>query len=1432
MRFTPYFALAGAADPYQGIEFAARHSVIRGRDGRIIFESDVVAPTGWSPLAVDMLAQKYARKAGVPAATVRVPEADVPEWLQRSVPAAGTPLGGETDARQLFNRLAGCWTYWGWTLGYFDDEASARAFYADHCRMLALQLAAPNSPQWFNTGLYWAYGIKGADRGHWAFDPATGEVLPSRRSYVRPGASACHIQSIADNLVEPGGILDFTTREARVFQQGSGSGANYSPLRGTGEPLSGGGKSSGLMSFLPAIDRFAGAIKSGGTVRRAARMVVLDLDHPDAEEFVDWKVRQEHKVACLVAGSRVCRDAVAAVHACRLAGDAAGVDQAAARAAELGVPAGLVDQAERLAAEGLPPPAVPEFDTGYTGEAYETVTGQNANNSVGATAAFMRAVAEDADWPLYWRTERAAARAEGRPARPCKTVKARSLWDRVARAAWACADPGVQFHTTMEDWNPVPGDGPIDASNPCSEYLFIKDTSCNLGCLNLLSLVDPADWTETVVRIREAVRLYTVALDVTVSAAGYPSERLATGARDYRTLGLGYANLGALLMRNGLAYDSDAARGWAVALTALVHFGATATSAELAAAVGPFPRYAANRAGVDRVVRNHLAYVTDRAYDGLSVAPPDPGVALAAAPAELVAAAVAAGHTAVGVVAAHGLRNAQLTLLMPAGTVGLLMDCDTTGVEPDFALVKSKHLADDGWVTIVNQSVGPALTRLGYTGPAHDAVTAHVREYGTVEGCTALAPEHLPVFDCANKCGRAGTRFIAVAGHIRMMAAVQPLLSGGISKCVTGDTVVPTDRGLIRIGDLYAGQAPDTFTPVGLAVPTAAGMTRAAEYYYGGTRPVWRVTLADGRTIRGTAPHRLRVATPLGLAWKEAPAIEPGDYVAIRRGTECWGSETVPVVALSPPHGSQHAFRQPAAAQAVDVALFLGMLTADGHVSRSNYVVGLTKNDPHVRATFTALLADLFGLTGREVEDQRNGVMGVTLGSKSLVEWLDAVGFSKERVPAFVLGGSRAMAVAYLSGLYLDGYFTAQGQGPSISQKHGSLLADVRAIWDNLGVATYETVNTVDGTDYPVLHASGHCRRTAADLLTWLEPHKAAAAAAVTNGRDERPFPLHRERITAAVRAAGRTHEFRTVLDPRTAALTRRTAVAAAEAVGVELTAEELALDYARVEAVEPAGDAPVYDLSVPGPEEFVGNGIVNHNTCNMPAESTVADVRAAYDLAWRLGVKCVALYRDGSKLSQPLSTQGRTVHARTESPRQLSRAERRHLPNRRAGHTQKFRIGGHKFYLKTGEYEDGTLGEVFLTCDKEGGFLQSVVSAVAKITSIALQYGVPLDEIVNAWLFSRFEPNGPVQGHNRIRNGLSVFDVIARHLAIEYLARADLAHTDVPTAVAAGGTAAAGVTEPRIYNGTPCPSCEMLKMRWDGKCTRCDNCGATTGCV
>lgn len=1018
MRFTPYFALAGAADPYQGIEFAARHSVIRGRDGRIIFESDVVAPTGWSPLAVDMLAQKYARKAGVPAATVRVPEADVPEWLQRSVPAAGTPLGGETDARQLFNRLAGCWTYWGWTLGYFDDEASARAFYADHCRMLALQLAAPNSPQWFNTGLYWAYGIKGADRGHWAFDPATGEVLPSRRSYVRPGASACHIQSIADNLVEPGGILDFTTREARVFQQGSGSGANYSPLRGTGEPLSGGGKSSGLMSFLPAIDRFAGAIKSGGTVRRAARMVVLDLDHPDAEEFVDWKVRQEHKVACLVAGSRVCRDAVAAVHACRLAGDAAGVDQAAARAAELGVPAGLVDQAERLAAEGLPPPAVPEFDTGYTGEAYETVTGQNANNSVGATAAFMRAVAEDADWPLYWRTERAAARAEGRPARPCKTVKARSLWDRVARAAWACADPGVQFHTTMEDWNPVPGDGPIDASNPCSEYLFIKDTSCNLGCLNLLSLVDPADWTETVVRIREAVRLYTVALDVTVSAAGYPSERLATGARDYRTLGLGYANLGALLMRNGLAYDSDAARGWAVALTALVHFGATATSAELAAAVGPFPRYAANRAGVDRVVRNHLAYVTDRAYDGLSVAPPDPGVALAAAPAELVAAAVAAGHTAVGVVAAHGLRNAQLTLLMPAGTVGLLMDCDTTGVEPDFALVKSKHLADDGWVTIVNQSVGPALTRLGYTGPAHDAVTAHVREYGTVEGCTALAPEHLPVFDCANKCGRAGTRFIAVAGHIRMMAAVQPLLSGGISK------------------------------------------------------------------------------------------------------------------------------------------------------------------------------------------------------------------------------------------------------------------------------------------------------------------------------------------------------------------------------------------------------------------------------TCNMPAESTVADVRAAYDLAWRLGVKCVALYRDGSKLSQPLSTQGRTVHARTESPRQLSRAERRHLPNRRAGHTQKFRIGGHKFYLKTGEYEDGTLGEVFLTCDKEGGFLQSVVSAVAKITSIALQYGVPLDEIVNAWLFSRFEPNGPVQGHNRIRNGLSVFDVIARHLAIEYLARADLAHTDVPTAVAAGGTAAAGVTEPRIYNGTPCPSCEMLKMRWDGKCTRCDNCGATTGCV
>lgn len=1668
MKFVRHFTAANT-DPYFDVEFVERESKIVGKGGRVVFQAKILAPKSWGQLAVDMLAQKYTRKAGVPTEIDRVEEVGVPAWLSRGTPREGATFGGETDARQVFDRLAGHWTYWGWQNGYFDSEDDARVFFDEHRRLLVTQAAAPNSPQWFNVGLYWAYGIEGENAGQFAFTPtADGSdvtVATSPAPYVRPGASACHINAIDDSLLGAGGIMDFATREARVFKYGSGSGANYSGIRGRNEPLSGGGLSSGLQSFLPPLDRFAGAIKSGGTclaphtrvftesgptqvkelaesgrsfvclsydppagrykakkarawltgrktvvrvttdkatfdvtydhpmkladggyveaglltegirlfachvadrngylrvslrtgkrgggsrywhrliaedvmgankalavdhvdgdkrnnqlnnlslvtpsehatrhakdavdagnhvfqtrtfpkpgssnpmaatsdfwtnatavaaykekqslilkgsgraadmaqaasrqrmlniawklinlgcdigtfelyadarqkhvarldsvarlkrdiesrfgsypqflrevnesnhrvvsvvtmgemdvydvqvdcptvddrteetghnfviwpddnpvgsgvcvhnTRRAARMVVLDMDHPDIEWFTTWKAREEKKVAMLVAGAGVCRKAVAEVHAAKKAGKEQDLTRALEEAVEAGVPYGILDQAIQLAAQGLAPPDVPEMDVDYLGEAYETVTGQNANNSVGVPKAFMDAVRADADWPLYWRTEKVAALAENRPPVPCKTVKARKLWDDVARAAWESADPGTQYHDTMDDWNPVKNDGMIKQSNPCcligstlvdtsegkitierltamadngetlpyafaydteagrpvlrkilrawkageaqrlvrvttdrgvtlvatpehrfltydgkyvcaenlmvgtslrkiarhvntrrsgrvlvsdkgcgnpngaeyqnrwmweqingpvpdgyeihhvnedtqddrisnfeciesiehkslhaagdnnnrwidadesellrvwdyltdhpnqkrsygdhtpvrwnkaidslglkgkvpkaqsptlggrvrgmtwdefrvkmtnlranandkvvaieaytpdiptpvydievegvhnfactdkdvrgdativvhnSEYLFLVNTSCNLWCLNLVALVHPTDWAKTAADLQAAVRLTTVALDITVGLAGYPAMELARGAGLYRTLGLGYANLGALLMRNGIPYDSDAGRGWAACLTGLVHFGAALVSAEMAAQLGTFPRYKANAEHVERVWRNHAAYLTTKKYVGLTVAPVDPTVALAQVPKKLLSWTRQVVADGLNAVLNTGLRNAQLTLIMPAGTVGLLMGCDTTGVEPDFSLLKGKALADGGYVRIVNESVGPALTHLGYGPDAVEKFVSYVNETGTIEGAPGFKAEHLPVFDCANKCGKIGTRYIHADGHLRMMAAVQPLLSGGISK------------------------------------------------------------------------------------------------------------------------------------------------------------------------------------------------------------------------------------------------------------------------------------------------------------------------------------------------------------------------------------------------------------------------------TINLPADCTVADVRKAYENAHDWMIKCVALYRDGSKLSQPLSSVGGKEVAKVSGPKPMTKGERRHLPNRRYGHTQKFRTGGHKFYLKTGEYKDGTLGEVFLICDKEGGFLQAVASIWAKTASIGLQYGVPLEELVSALLGTRFEPNGPVMGHERLKNCTSIFDAIARHLAVEYLGRDDLAHVQkADKAVEQKHAPLSGQGEEK-FEGTPCLNCGLLKLRRDGKCSVCVNCGTTTGC-
>jgi len=881
MKIERHFTTAGR-DVYADVEFRLITSEIRNPDGSLVFRmEDVEVPAHFSQVAADILAQKYFRKAGVPTRLKKVAEEGVPEWLWRSVAdeeaLAALPeeerTTHETSARQVYDRMAGTWTYWGWKAGYFDSQEDARAFYDEIRHMLVHQMAAPNSPQWFNTGLYWAYGIDGPGQGHHYVDHETGRLRKSTSAYERPQPHACFIQSIEDDLVNEGGIMDLWVREARLFKYGSGTGTNFSNLRGENEPLSGGGRSSGLISFLKVGDRAAGAIKSGGTTRRAAKMVIVDIDHPDIEDFIDWKVKEERKVAALVAGSRLVKRHLQDIMRACVNCEAEGEDcydparnpalKRAIRAARRDeVPMGAIRQVIQFARQGYENIAFETYDTDWDGEAYRTVSGQNSNNSVRVTEEFLRAVQADAEWHLLRRTDGEIAR----------TVPARALWEKIGLAAWQSADPGIQFHTTINDWHTCPASGEIRASNPCSEYMFLDNTACNLASLNLLRFYARKTRTFDVAAFEHAVRLWTIVLEISVLMAQFPSKEIARLSYEFRTLGLGFANIGGLLMTMGLPYDSDEGRAMCAAISAVMTGRAYATSAEMAKELGPFAGYARNRQHMLRVMRNHrrAAHGEAEGYERLHVDPvpldhascPDAG---------LVERAKACWDEALALGERHGYRNAQVTVLAPTGTIGLVMDCDTTGIEPDYALVKFKKLAGGGYFKIINQAVPAALEALGYPaqqiediityavghgtlqnaphinheslkqrgfterelmaveealGSAFDiryafnrfvlgddfcrdvlgmseeqlddlgfdmlahlgfskeqveAANIHVCGAMTLEGAPHLKEEHLPVFDCANACGRLGRRYLSVESHIRMMAAAQPFISGAIS---------------------------------------------------------------------------------------------------------------------------------------------------------------------------------------------------------------------------------------------------------------------------------------------------------------------------------------------------------------------------------------------------------------------------------------------------------------------------------------------------------------------------------------------------------------------------------------------------------------------------------------------------------------------------
>jgi ribonucleoside-diphosphate reductase alpha chain len=801
LSFRRHYTTAGVS-PFDMFEYDYRTSVIRNPNGEKVFEmTDVEVPAHWSQIATDILAQKYFRKAGVPQ-----PDGS---------------LGRETSIKQVAHRMADCWRGWGEKHGYFASQQDAQVFYDELIYSILHQSCAPNSPQWFNTGLYSSYGIDGKAQGHYYVDPVTGKLERSKNAYERPQPHACFILSVSDDLVNEGGIMDLWTREARIFKYGSGVGTNYSHVRAEGEKLSGGGTSSGLMSFLKIGDRAAGAIKSGGTTRRAAKMVCLDLDHPEVVDFIDWKVEEEKKVAALIAAG---------------------------------------------------------YSSDYEGEAYKTVSGQNSNNSIRIPNEFFRRLVSGEEWEMTARTD----------GRVMKKMPARELWEKISYAAWRCADPGTQYDTTINEWHTCPEGGRINASNPCSEYMFLDNTACNLASLNLRRFFNEADNSFDIEGFEYMTRLWTVVLEISVLMAQFPSPEVAQLSYDYRTLGLGFANLGSMLMVSGIPYDSEEARAIAGAITAIMNGVAYKTSAEMARHLGAFPRFKENAKHMLRVMRNHraAAYDATEAYEGLEIKPN--GINARYCPEELLRAATKAWDEAVQMGEQYGYRNAQATVIAPTGTIGLVMDCDTTGVEPDFALVKFKKLSGGGYFKIINQSIPTALKNLGYKTDEIDAIVKYAKGHATfagapyinhqslsekgfiadelkkldaavesafeigfvfnvytlgeeclqrlgfkpeayydpefslleslgfsdeqieaandyvcgtmmIEGAPFLKEEHLAVFDCANKCGRKGQRYIHAHGHIRMMGAVQPFISGAISKTIN----LPNEATVEEIKDCY-----------------------------------------------------------------------------------------------------------------------------------------------------------------------------------------------------------------------------------------------------------------------------------------------------------------------------------------------------------------------------------------------------------------------------------------------------------------------------------------------------------------------------------------------------------------------------------------------------------------------------------------------------
>lgn len=1001
--------------PFDEIEFDLRTSKITEPDGKVVFEmTNIEVPKSWSQLATDIVVSKYFRKAGVP------------------------QTGSEVSVKQVVYRLANTIKAQGEHFGFFATPEDAQAFEMELTHLLVTQKGAFNSPVWFNCGLHAQYGITGSG-GNWYWEPTTDLVTATNDSYSHPQCSACFIQSVDDDLMS---LFDLMKNEARLFKFGSGTGTNFSKIRGRQEKLSGGGTSSGLMSFLEVLDRGAGATKSGGTTRRAAKMVTLDMDHPEIVDFITWKQKEEKKARVLI---------------------------------EAGYP------------------------SDFNGEAYHTVSGQNSNNSVRISDAFMKAYLNGEKWQTTFRTT----------GEVCEEFDSAELMKMIAQAAWECADPGVQFDDITNDWHTCLNTDRIYGSNPCSEYHFLNDTACNLASINLAKFLD-AEGRFDIQGFRHACRIFFIAQEILVDYASYPTKQIGQNSHNYRPLGLGYANLGTMLMLNGIPYDSDKSYAIAGAITAIMTGHAYRTSAEMAAVKGAFPMYKPNESSMLRVIRKHR----QAAYN----------ISTQHCPADLLLAAQEDWDEALSLGEQYGYRNAQATVLAPTGTIGLLMDCDTTGIEPDFALVKWKKLAGGGYFKIINQSVPAALSKLGYTNAQIEEIQKYILGHGTLKG----AP------------------------------------------------------------------------------------------------------FANETTLKelGFTPEEIKSAY---------------DSVEVNGSFNDWTPGVNP-----------------------------------------------------------KLLKEK-GMSSDEIQVIDN---------------------------------------------YVNGTQTVEG-APHLAPQY-----------------------------YPVFDCANKCG----------------------NG-DRFIDPMAHIKIMAAT-------------------------------------------------------------------QPFLSGAI--SKTVNLPNEATVEDIERIYVDAWKMGLKCVALYRDGSKWSQPLSSaKSKTEDDADETPAEDSRealsqlipaewGNKRPLPQKRNGLTVDANVGGHKVYLRTGEYEDGTLGEIFIDMFKEGAAYRSMVNCLAVAVSVGLQYGVPLEKFVEAFTFTRFEPAG-MTDHPNVKVCTSILDYIFRVLGMEYLGRTDfvqvkpeestflsrpdqqrvfqqkLSLEEVPLKSFVDpelSTAMVRAEQLKSMMGDApfCSSCGSITIR-NGSCYKCDNCGNSEGC-